>query len=481
MSDPKRDRYLTKLKRLGQLSFEQRLQTLFDAGTCELIDCPDWDAAWQRAVVTARGLVDGREVFAYASNFLIEDGTIGAGEAEAIVQVLEMAAEAKRPVVALLHSTGARVSERHDSLKGNARLFMHVTRLSGVVPQIAACMGLSLGVAAYLAALADFNWMIAGKSYAATTSPAVIKVATGQVTTLDELGGTAMHAGTSGTASFVAADDEACLAGIRTLLGILDRQTASPQPPTIDTAEGIVPAAPYVPYDVRQLIEALTDGNSFLEVHEGWGQSMVTGFARLDGRPVAIVANQSKVRSGAIDVEAARKASRFIQSADSCGLPLVYLVDVPGIMVSPEQEQLGVLSAGGVLFHAVDTDVPRVALVVRKCFGGAFVMLQAKQGGGDRVLAFPTAQIDIAGAEATFTILHGKTYQTHDDAAAFRRETIRELRQAPSDASVALEAGIVDEIIEPARARQALIASLAAIGEPPRRRRGQRRHPNLQV
>lgn len=475
-----RDRYLAKLRRLGQLSFEERLKTLFDPDSVELLSHPDWEAAWQSALVTARGRIDGRWVYAYASNFAVAEGTIGEAEAEAIVSVIEAACEAGRPVVSLLQSNGARVSERYASLAGNARMFLAVTRASGVVPQIAAGMGLCLGVAAYLAALADFAWMIPGKTYAATTSPAVIKVATGQTVAFEALGGAEMHATTSGVAHFLAKDDLECLQGIRQLLGYLDRAPQAVQAPDGEI-ESIIPASPYVPYDVRDLIGATFDRDSFLEVHAAWGQSMVVGVARLDGKPVAVLANQSKVRSGVIDTEAARKAARFLQSADASQLPLIYLVDVPGIMVSAEEEQKGVLDAGALLFHAVDADSPRIALVVRKCFGGAFVMMQARQGGGDRVLAYPTSQIGIAGAEATFAILHGKEYQTHEDARAFRSETLELIRKVPNDAYAAQQAGIVDQVIMPRQTREALIQAIAEVGPRPLRTRPRRRHPNWQV
>jgi acetyl-CoA carboxylase carboxyltransferase component len=480
MTPSLRDRYLAKLKRLGQLSFEDRLKALFDPGTLELLSHPDWDAAWTSALVTARGQVGGQWVYAYASNFVIEEGTIGEAEADAIIAVLDAACRARRPVVSLLQSNGARVSERYASLGANAKLFLAVTRVSGVVPQIAAGMGLCLGVAAYLTSLADYAWMIPGKTYASTTSPAVIKVATGQTVAFEALGGADMHATTSGVAHFLAKDDGEVIAGIRDLLGYLDGRMVPGDAPEADL-ESIIPSSPYVPYDVHDLITGVFDQDSFLEVHASWGQSLVVGFARLDGRPVGVLANQSKVRSGTIDTEAARKGARFLQGADLAGLPRVYLVDVPGIMVSAEQEQKGILDAGAMLFQAIDTDSPRISVVVRKCFGGAFVMMQAKQGGGDRVFAYPTAQIGIAGAEATFAILHGKEYQTHEDAGSFRKETLELIRKIPSDAYAAQEAGLVDQVISKRQTREKLIEAVREFPGALKRDRWPRRHRNWQV
>lgn len=480
MSFALRERYRAKLRRLRQLSFEDRLTALFDPGTCVLIEPAGWEAAWQESVVTARGQIHGRDVLAYACNFLVQEGTFGGEEALRVARLLALAAESRQPVVALLHSNGARVADRHAALAGNARMFAELTRLSGEVPLVAACMGLSLGVAAYLASLADFTWMIPDQSFTATTSPAVVKVATGQTVSLEDLGGTEMHATRSGVAHFTAPDDASCLAGIRLLLGYLagDRPEILPPPRDLDS---LVPSEPQRTYDVRRLIEAVFDGESFCEVHARWGRTVVVGLARLGGRAVGVVANQSKVASGALDVEGARKASRFVQTMDSWNLPLIYLVDVPGILVSAGQEQAGILDAGAVFFHAVDTAVPRLSVVVRKCFGGAFVMLQARQAGGDRVFAYPFAQVGIAGPEVSFSIMHGKEHQLHEDAATFRADALQALRRLPTDAYAAVEAGIVDEVITPRQTRQKLLEALEQVGDRPPRPRHSRRHPNLPV
>jgi acetyl-CoA carboxylase carboxyltransferase component len=475
-----KDRYLAKLARLGQLSFEARLKGLFDPGTCELINVLDWDAAWKQAVTTARGLVHGRPCLAYATNFLVDGGTVGATEASTIVALLGLAARERLPVVALLHSNGARVTERYDAMAGNGMLFKEMTRLSGVVPQLAACMGLCLGVAAYLAALADLNWMVAEHSHAATTSPAVIRLATGQQVKWDELGGARMHASQSGFAHFVAQHEAACLADIRRVLGLLGCDRPFEAPATV-AIEALVPRAPSIPYDVRTLIDAIVDHASFQEVHKDWGQSLVCGLAQLGGRPIGVLANQSSVRSGVLDTQSLRKASRFAQLCNAWGFALVYLVDVPGLMVSMEEEQAGILDAGAIFFHAVDTDVPRIAVVIRKCYGGAFVMMQARQAGGDRVYAYPNAQIGIAGPEVTFAIVHGKEHLTHSEPKDFRNASIQALRQVPTDAEAALAAGLVDRIIEPSETRAVLIDTLAEIGPSPTRIRHPRKHPNLPV
>jgi acetyl-CoA carboxylase carboxyltransferase component len=236
-----------------------------------------------------------------------------------------------------------------------------------------------------------------------------------------------------------------------------------------------------VPFEIRTLIHAIVDQASFQEVHENWGKSLVCGFAQIGGRAIGVLANQSRVRGGVLDVQSLRKGSRFARLCNAWGFALVYLVDVPGLMVSMEEEQSGILDAGAIFFHAVDTDVPRIAVVVRKCYGGAFVMMQARQAGGDRVLAYPDAQIGIAGPEVTFAIVHGKEHLTHAEPNDFRDASIKALRQVPTDAEAALAAGLVDRIIEPAQTRAVLIETLAEIGVSLPRMRHPRKHPNLPV
>lgn len=483
LSPERRARYRTKLGRLGQQAFDDRLEALFDPGSWRYLNAAGADAAWELAVVTAEGRVNGIPCAAWATNFAVQDGTLGPAETADVVSLVEHATEKGLPVVALLQSNGARVADGHGALLGNAELFWAITRASGVVPQITACLGLCAGVPAYVAGLSDVVFMVEGGSHVFTTSPAVIKAATGRKVGLDELGGAAMHASTSGVCHRLVSSEETAIAEIRSLLDLLRRPVTEPKPAAVDAAAlaAIVPAAPHVPYDVRKLLAGLVDGGAFFELHAGWGTTAVVGFGRLEGRTVGFVANQPSVRSGCIEVESARKASRFVQVCDSFGVPLVYVVDVPGIMVSPQQEQAGVLTAGATFFHAVDTEVPRVALVTRKCFGGAFVMLQARRAGGDRVLAYPQARIGVTGPEAAFAILHGKEALTHAEPQDFRREALAALREAPVEAEAALASGIVDAIVSPSETRAKLSAAIAeALAEGPRRRaRPARRHPNL--
>lgn len=475
MTPERRARYEAKLARLGQRSFQGRLEALLDPGSIKLMNAPDWDAAWDQATTTVTGTIAGKAVYAYATNFLVDGGTLGHVECHAIASLHDRAAREGAPIAALLHSNGARVAEHHQALAANAVMFKAITRASGASPMVAVCTGLALGSAAYMAALADFCWMVEGGSWAATTSPAVVKVATGQAPSLDELGAASLHARHSGVAHFLAASEQAAIAGARSQLALLAGPTEA-QAPDGPPPELAVPADPRLTYDMRKLIHGLVDADSFLESHTHWARGVVTGFARFEGRPVGIIANQPKVKSGVLDAENCRKAARFAQAADAWGLPLVYLVDVPGIMVSAHEERRGVLDAGAVFFHAVDTDVPRISVVVRKCFGGSFVMLQARQAGGDCVMAWPDAQIGIAGPEVAFAIMHGKEALTHADAGAFKAGMVEALTRTPTDAESAREAGLIDAVVQPADTRRAIADALSRFprlldrDRPPRRR-----------
>jgi len=476
----RRARYEAKLSRLGQRSFQGRLEALLDPGSVTLLNAPDWDAAWDLATTTARGTIAGRVVYAYATNFLVDGGTLGHAECHAIAELHDRAAREGAPIAALLHSNGARVAEHHQALAANAVMFKAITRASGASPMVAVCTGLALGSAAYMAALADFCWMVEGGSWAATTSPAVVKVATGQAPSLDELGAASLHARHSGVAHFLAESEQAAIAGARAQLALLAGPSV-PQAPDGPPPAQAVPQDPRLTYDMRKLIAGLVDAGSFQESHAHWARGVVTGFARMDGRPVGVIANQPKVKSGVLDAENCRKAARFAQAADAWAIPLLYLVDVPGIMVSVHEERRGVLDAGAVFFHAVDTDVPRISVVVRKCFGGSFVMLQARQAGGDRVMAWPGAQIGIAGPEVAFAILHGKQALTHADAGAFKAGMVEELGRTPTDAQSACAAGLIDAVIQPADTRAAIVAALRAFPPLLERDRPPRRRAVLQV
>lgn len=331
----------------------------------------------------------------------------------------------------------------------------------------AACaMGLCAGIPAYIASLADLVFMVRDKGYLFTASPAVIKVATGEEVDIKDLGGAEMHATVSGVAHLLVDSEQDAMEALRAILGYRpahnreDPPLASTlAPPPVDWST-VVPADPFVPFDVRDLIEALTDRASFFELHRDWGRSIVVGLALLGGRSVGIVANQSLEGAGALDVTSSRKAARFIRLCDAFNVPLVFLVDVPGFTPGLEQERAGLLLAGAQLYTAMDADVPRISVVTCKCYGGAYVMLNSKACGGDMVLAWPDARIAVVGAEAVCEILYRKEARRAEDPQAFRAERIKAFRDTWESAHAAAGRGIVDRVVRPDQTRAALLDSL---------------------
>ncbi|HEY9721513.1 MAG TPA: carboxyl transferase domain-containing protein, partial [Oscillatoriaceae cyanobacterium] len=413
------------------------------------------------------GEVNGRPVFAYSQDYAVLDGTTGAMQAKKICDLLDRAVSVGAPVVSLLHSNGARVQEGFPMLEGITAMFQRIVRTSGVVPQIAAVMGVAAGVPAYMAALNDWCLMVDDTAFAMVTSPAVVKVATGEEVSLAELAGAEMHSQTSGFAHRRFADDDACLEGIRELLGYLPSNNAA-EVPTLPARPApspdwhrLVPEDPYAPFDIRALIGAVVDGGQLFEIHPEYGASAVVGFARIEGRSVGVVANQPMVSGGAITSQAARKIARFVRSCDAYNVPLVYFVDVPGFQPGREQEQAGILLHGAMVLSAFDTDVPRIAVVVRKCYGGAYVMLNSKACGGDLVLAYPQARIAATGAEAAFEMLYRKEARQAADPAAFRAERIAEFREHHESVYAAAAHGVVDRVILPQDTRAELAQALA--------------------
>ncbi|MDB5101315.1 MAG: methylmalonyl-CoA carboxyltransferase [Cyanobacteria bacterium RYN_339] len=468
-----------RLQRMGHLGVRERLERLFDAGTFT-----EWGrlvAATGDGVVTGYGKVEGRLVFAYAQDYTVQEGTTGALGAKKVCDLLDRAAEVGAPVVSLLHSNGARVEEGYGMLEGITELFYRIVRYSGVIPQLTAVMGVAAGVPAYMAALNDLCFMVDDISFAMVTSPAVIKVSTGEEVGLAELGGAEMHAGVSGFAHARFPDEAACLAGLREAIAYLpannsaDAPHAAARPAVAVDWERLVPEDPYAPFDMHELVAGVLDGGRFFELHREFGPSALTGFGRIEGRPVGVVANQPLVQGGALDSPASRKIARFVRLCDAYNLPLVFFVDVPGFLPGKAQEQAGILLHGAMVLSAFETDVPRLSVVVRKCYGGAYVMLNSKACGGDLVLAYPQARIGATGAEAAFEMLHRKAARQAPDPAAFKAEKIAEFQEHYESVYAAAGQGVVDRVILPADTRRELASALEVfqtkrvLGRPPKR------------
>ncbi|MBM3274939.1 MAG: methylmalonyl-CoA carboxyltransferase [Candidatus Sericytochromatia bacterium] len=447
--------------RHGSLTAAERIDALLDAGTFH-----EWGAHVEPAaqlfgdqpsggrgdgVIAGFGQVDGHNVFAFAQDFSVLEGTLGERGAEKIVHLLDRAADAAAPVVGLLHSNGARLSEGIASLEACTQVFQRYIAYSGRVPIIAVAMGFCSGFPAYLASLSDLVIMVERTSFLVTTSPAVIRSATGQRVGLAELGGARTHAELSGVAHLTAPTEAEALLLTRDLLAYL-----TPGPVLADVPTEAIPALPFGPheaYDVKPLIRAIVDGSRMLELWPRWARNVVCAFVRLGGRSVGVVANQPLVDAGAVTVDSARKMSRFVRLCDRFGLPLLFLVDVPGILPGIESEHGGILFEGAQFYRSLLTEVPRLTLVTRKCYGGAYGLLNSKQGLGAMVLAYPDAKIGVMGAEVASQILGDGNGKTEELAKAWKVHG--------ESARAAAQRGIVDRLVEPADTREELLAAFS--------------------
>ncbi|MBM3267957.1 MAG: methylmalonyl-CoA carboxyltransferase [Candidatus Sericytochromatia bacterium] len=447
--------------RHGALTARERLEYLLDRDTFH-----EWGAhvepapqlfgdqpadAQGDAVIAGFGTVGSRTVFAFAQDFSVLEGTLGQRGAEKIVNLLDRAADAGAPVVGLLHSNGARLSEGIASLEASTQVFQRYIAYSGRMPILAIAMGFCSGFPAYLASLSDLVIMVDRTSFLVTTSPAIIRSATGQRVGLQELGGARMHGDTSGVAHLTAPTEEAALALARDVIGYLGGAQGPPEAPHQPIPD--LPDNLAEPYDVKPLIGAIADGSRFLELWPRWARNVVTGFARLGGRPIGIVANQPLVEAGAVTVQSARKMSRFVRLCDRFGLPLLFLVDVPGILPGVEAEHGGILVEGAAFYRALLTEVPRLTLVTRKCYGGAYGLMNSKQGLGAMVLAYPDARIGVMGADVASQILGDGNGKSEEIARAWQIHG--------ESARVAAQRGIVDRLVTPAETRAELLAAFS--------------------
>jgi propionyl-CoA carboxylase beta chain len=482
----------------GRLTARERIDLLFDPGTFEELDklvthrCRDFGMADEvvpgDGVISGHGRVDGRPVYAFAQDFTVFGGSLSETNAAKIVKVMDLAVRMGAPIVGLNDSGGARIQEGVLSLGGYADIFLRNTLASGVVPQISAIMGPCAGGAVYSPAITDFNIMVEGSSYMFVTGPDVIKTVTHEDVTMEALGGAMAHNATSGVAHFAVADDRECLRLIRELLGYLPsnnlddpprRRTADPGDREDAALDRLVPAQPNQPYDMHDLIGAVVDDGVFLEVHEHFARNILVGFARLAGRPIGIVANQPAVLAGCLDIDASTKGARFVRFCDAFNIPLVTFEDVPGFLPGVAQEHGGIIRAGAKLLYAyAEATVPKITVITRKAYGGAYCVMASKHLRTDFNYAYPTAEIAVMGAEGAVNILYKRELAEAADPAARRAELVAELREKFSNPFVAASRGFVDEIIQPRTTRAKLIAALASC-ENKRERTPSRKHGNI--
>ncbi|WP_086847154.1 acyl-CoA carboxylase subunit beta [Amycolatopsis kentuckyensis] len=424
-------------------------------------------------VIAGSGTIDGRRVFVYAQDFTVFGGSLGEAHAAKIHKVLDLAIANGAPVIGLNDSGGARIQEGVLALNGYGGIFRRQVEASGVVPQISVVLGPCAGGAAYSPALADFTFMVRDTSRMYLTGPDVVAAVSGHLVSHEELGGAEVHGSYSGVATVVHDDEESCLADVRYLVSLLPANYLEPAPETAEIGARddyrprlaeIVPAEPNRPYDMREVFAELADDGEFFELHESWARNVLCALTRIDGRVVGFVGNQPSVFAGVLDGPASQKAARFVRFCDAFGIPLVSLVDVPGFLPGVEQERSGIIRQGAQLLHAYcEATVPRIQVILRKAYGGAYIVMDSRSIGTDLSLAWPTNQIAVMGAEGAVNVLHRRDLATAPDPAALRAQLVSEYTEEYLNAEYAAERGLVDDIIDPAETRAALARGLAML------------------
>jgi acetyl-CoA carboxylase carboxyltransferase component len=464
----------------GKLTARERLDLLLDPGTFQELDMfathrtTDFGLAEQKVlgdgVVTGYGKIDGRLVYVFSQDFTVFGGSLSEAHAEKICKVMDLAMKNGAPVVGLNDSGGARIQEGVVSLGAYADIFLRNTLASGVVPQISAIMGPCAGGAVYSPAITDFIFMVEGTSHMFVTGPNVLKTVTHEEVTFEELGGATVHNATSGVAHFSMPSEAECLRAIRTLFSYLpsnnvDDPPLLPSDDSVDRADDelddIIPDNPNRPYDMKDVIRRVVDRGSFFEVQELWAQNIVVGFARLGGRPVGIVAQQPTVLAGVLDINSSDKGARFVRFCDCFNIPIVTLEDVPGFLPGIAQEHGGIIRHGAkLLFAYCEATVPKVTVITRKAYGGAYDVMSSKHVRGDINYAWPTAEIAVMGPEGAVNILFKDEIEQADDPDAKRQELVTSYQEKFDNPYIAAARGYIDEVIEPRHTRGKLIVAL---------------------
>jgi len=492
------DKAIAKQQEAGKLTARERLGLLFDEGTFVETDmfvkhrCTNFDLQKREiasdGVVTGFGLVDGRRVFSYAQDFTSKAGSLGEMHAKKICKVMDLALKAGAPLVAMNDSGGARIEEGIDALAGYGNIFFRNSRASGVIPQIACIMGPTAGGAVYSPAMTDWIFMVKNTSYMFITGPEVIKAVTGEDVTFEDLGGAATHCAKSGVAHFACDGDAAAIEKIRALLSYLPSNNME-EPPYFDPVDDPLREAPELDeimpetsrqgYDAKDVICAVVDDGEFFEVQELFATNMLIGFSRLAGRVVGILANQPMVLAGCLDIDASDKATRFIRFCDAFNIPLVTFVDVPGFLPGSDQEWGGIIRHGAkMLWCYSEATVPKLTVITRKAIGGAYIAMCSQHLGADHVVAWPTAEIAVMGAEGAANIIFRRQIQAADDPAAERNAKIAEYEDLLFNPYIAAERGYIDAVIQPRKTRPQLIAALEALGSK-RESRPAKKHGNI--
>ncbi len=468
----------------GKLTARERVELLFDKESFEEIDAFVTTApstsnfgtikgSYGDGVIVGHGQVSGRLVFAYAQDFNVMGGSLGAIHAQKIAKIQQMALKMGAPCIALIDSGGARIQEGIASLAGYATIFKNNIQSSGVIPQISVIMGPAAGGAVYSPALTDWVFMTNKTSYMFVTGPNVVKEVLNEDVTNDELGGAEVHAKKSGVAHMMYEDEELTIQGVRKMLTYFPSNNMENPPVVVKPCEtpeiieklrDIVPDDPNKPYDVKEVISLVADPDSFYEISEHFAQNLVVGFARLDGLTTGIVANQPKVLAGTLDINSSIKGARFIRFCDAFNIPLLTLEDVPGFLPGVDQEHSGIIRNGAKMLYAyTEATVPKITVIMRKSYGGAYIVMNSKNIGGDFNFAWPTAEIAVMGPDGAVAVLYRRELIASEDPAALKKELVKTYRDEIANPYIADEKGYIDEVIDPAITRKKLIIAFEAL------------------
>ena len=490
------ERAVAAQREKNKLTARERIDYLLDEGSFQELDALvrhrahgvglDDNRPYTDGVVTGFGTIDGRRVAIYSQDFTVIGGSLGEAHAEKIHKVQDLALRTGVPIIGLSDGGGARIQEGVAALNGFGGIFLRNVAASGVIPQISVVLGPSAGGAVYSPALTDFVFMVRGTSHMFITGPEVVRTVTGEEVDAEQLGGAMTHATRSGVAAFVATDEHSCLDEVRFLLSFLPQNNLE-EPPAVASEDDVerelpelrdlVPSQPNQPYDMKRLVTAVVDDGEYLEYLPYFATNLTCGFARIGGRAVGIVANQPQVLAGVLDIDSSEKAARFVRTCDAFNIPLVTFVDVPGFMPGTDQEFGGIIRHGAQLLYAYcEATVPRIQVIVRKAYGGAYLVMDSKSIGTDLSYAWPSAELAVMGPEAAVRIVNRRELAEATDRTAREGELIAEYAARNMNPYVAAERGYVDDVIDPASTRAVLARSLALLSskreELPRRKHG---------
>ena len=491
------ERAVARQHEKGKMLARERIEYLLDDGSFHELDMLARHRAhdvglderpYTDGIITGWGTIDGRKVFVASQDFTVFGGALGEVFAEKMHKIMDLAESVGAPMIGLNDGAGARIQEGVVSLAGYGGIFRRNVQASGVIPQISVILGPCAGGAVYSPAMTEFIFMVRDSSHMFITGPDVVKTVTGEEVTLEELGGAGSHSTKSGVASFVASDEQSVLDDVKYLLSFLPSNNLDDAPvlsegddPERDCPQlrDILPDSANVPYDMKTVIAEVVDDGEFLEYHAGWAGSIVCGFGRIDGRSVGIVGNQPMVMAGVLDIESSEKAARFVRFCDAFNLPLLTFVDVPGFLPGVDQEHGGIIRHGAKLLYAYcEATVPRVQVITRKAYGGAYVVMDSKSVGCDVSFAWPTAELAVMGPQGAVEILNRRELQQAADPEARKAELVDDYTEKYANPYVAAERGIVDAVIDPAETRQKVVAAFRMI-ESKREELPKRKHGNV--